>query len=110
MTRIAAGWILAFAACGGGHSTSDAPTGGDSHAIDAATSDAGCGRTAAPVDRVRQVVISHPYDAASNEANAWEVLDLSTTGVLTRPKRTFTMGRATGGVMAFTPDGEIGVV
>ncbi len=110
MTRIAAGWILAFTACGGGgHSTGDAPS-GDSHAIDAGTSDAGCARVAAPVDRVRQVVISHPYDAASNEANAWEVLDLSTAGVLTRPKRTFTMGRATGGVMAFTPDGEIGAV
>ncbi len=110
MTRITAGWILAFAACGGGHATSDAPNGGDSHAVDGATGDAGCGRVAAPVDRVRRVVISHPYDAASDEANAWEVLDLSTAGVLTRPNRTFTMGRATDGVMAFTPDGEIGVV
>jgi hypothetical protein len=54
-------------------------------------------------------VVSHPYSADSMKANEWEVLDLSTTGELTRPGRAFTMGRAYIGEVAFTPDGEIGI-
>jgi hypothetical protein len=68
-----------------------------------------CARTPKPADRTRRVVISLPYDAAGAKANQWEVLDLSPTGELSRPGRTFTMGRSTGGELAFTADGEIGL-
>jgi len=107
--------LLSFAilvpACGGGGSTADdvvtpdAPPAGVDGAL-------GCPRTAGPADGPRSVVVSHPYDAAGGQAPTWEVLDLSATGELTRatPPRTFTMGRATAGAVAFTPDGEVGLV
>jgi hypothetical protein len=96
--------LVALAACGGG----------GAGAPDAAGDDAGgdapaCARMPAAADRVRHVVVSHPYDASSQQANAWEVLDLSATGELTRPNHTFTMGRGMDTEIAFTPDGEIGI-
>lgn len=94
---------ILLVACGGGDT---AP--GDS-ASDAPPDGPACARPTAPADRVRQVVISHPYDAASMKSNAWEVLDLSQTGELSRPGRTFTMGRSYIGEVAFTPDGKIGL-
>jgi hypothetical protein len=60
-------------------------------------------------DRVRHVVISHPYTADSMKSNAWEVLDLSATGELSRPNKAFEMGRAYIGEVAFTRDGAIGI-
>ena len=66
-------------------------------------------RDPGPADGPRRVVVSHPYDADGMKANEWEVLDLSATGELTRPGRTFTMGRAFVGEVAFTPDGRIGI-
>jgi hypothetical protein len=66
-------------------------------------------RDPGPADRVRRVVVSHPYDANSAKSNVWEVLDLSMTGELSRPNRMFTMGRAYIGEVAFTPDGKIGI-
>ncbi len=66
-------------------------------------------RDPAAADRVRRVVVSHPYSADSMKSNAWEVLDLSATGELSRPGRTFEMGRAYIGEVAFTPDGRIGI-
>jgi hypothetical protein len=66
-------------------------------------------REPAVADRVRHVVISHPYTENSAKSNAWEVLDLSATGELTRPGRTFMMGRSFTGELAFTRDGQIGV-
>lgn len=103
-------WMLAtlLAACGGdGSNTDDSPT------PDAAAmpdGPAGCARTPAAADRTRFVVVSHPYDAAGERAGGYEVLELSATGALTRPGRTFTMGRASFGTIAFTPDGEVGLV
>ena len=97
--------LVIVAACGGGsHGSDDA---GSDAAID---TPAGCVRQPAAADRVRHVVISHPYDAAGAKANGWEVLDLSATGELSRPGRMFTMGRADVGEIAFTPDGAIGAV
>ncbi|HEY5921900.1 MAG TPA: hypothetical protein VIV11_09535 [Kofleriaceae bacterium] len=66
-------------------------------------------REPGPADRVRHVVVAHPFDAAGMKANAWEVLDLSAAGELSRPNRTFTMGRAFMGEVAFTPDGKLGI-
>jgi hypothetical protein len=99
---------LSLAACGGSSST---PPDG-ALVIDGATGDGagGCPRTAAAADRVRRVVISHPNDATGAKAMAWEVLDLSASGDLSRPGRTFTMGYANTGTMVFTPDGAVGLV
>ncbi len=71
---------------------------------------AACARMPAAADRARHVVVAHPYDTDGNKADTFEVLDLSQTGELTRPGRTFTLGRAAVGTIAFTPDGEIGLV
>lgn len=102
--------LMILVACGG----DDAAVldgGGDA----AVTSDApaGCMRTAASPDRPRFVVISHPYNAAGDSSPMFEVLDLSTTGALTRPQppRTFSLAkRASFGTVEFTPDGEVGIV
>jgi hypothetical protein len=69
-----------------------------------------CPRPAAADDRLRRVVVSHPYDAAGSASPVYEVLELSTTGALTRPGVTFRMGRATAGEVVFTPDGQVGLV
>ena len=103
-------WLvgLALAACGGGggHAGADAHVASDGAPSDAAS----CNRVAAAADRVRHVVVSRPYDAAGNAATTYEVLDLSTAGALSRPNVTFSMGTSSEGVMAFTIDGQIGVV
>jgi len=98
-------WIFALAGCGGSstpETTPDGPSGPDGPA--------GCARMPAPADRPRFVVVSHPYDTAGMKAGGYEVLELSAAGALTRPGKTFTLGRATTGTIAFTPDGEIGLV
>jgi hypothetical protein len=103
--------FLVLAACGGGGSAGSVDAGGGvaDAAADAAPDAAPCTRTPAAADRVRHVVISHPYDADGNPASTWEVLDLAADGTLSRPGTTFEMGRATVGEVAFTPDGEIGL-
>jgi len=58
-------------------------------------------------------VIAHPYDTAGNASAAFEVLQLSTAGALTRfaqPKTFMLSKRAPFGVMAFTPDAKVGLV
>jgi hypothetical protein len=69
----------------------------------------GCHATPKAADRTRFAVVAHPYDAGSNPSPAYEVLALSTSGALSHAAD-FALGRATGGRIAFTPDGEIGVV
>lgn len=102
MRRVTVVLAIAAAGCGGG--------GGDTSPGDSGTDGTqACVREPAPADRVRHVVIAHPYADASTKSNAWEVLDLSPTGELSRPGRTFTMGRAIVGELAFTRDGAIGV-
>jgi hypothetical protein len=95
---------LLVAACGGTD-----PLGPDAATPDAPEGPSGCPRSAAPADRARHVVVSHPYDAAGMPAGTFEVLELSTAGELSRPGRTFTLGRAVFGTIAFTPDGEVGL-
>jgi hypothetical protein len=104
--------VVAVAACGGG-SSPGTPDGDPSMTADAAPGvdgATGCPRVASPADGPRHVVVSHPYDAAGDPSPAYEVIDLSATGELSRPGRTFTLGRATVGSIAFTPDGEVGLV
>lgn len=63
----------------------------------------GCGRTPAPADSARKVVVARPF-----EGTIYEVLDLDAAGNLTRPGVTFDMGAAFEGEIQFTPDGEVG--
>lgn len=98
--------VLSIAAgCGDDGGGVTAP--GDSGTTD--TPSPACVREPAPADRPRYVVVSHPYTANAMQSDAWEVLELSAAGELSRPGRTFTMGRGFVGEVAFTPDGEIGV-
>jgi hypothetical protein len=93
--------LLCLAACGG----DDQPTAPDAGATpDAAAS---CPRTPGAADRARKVVVSHPFGA---DQNAYEVLDLATDGTLAQTGTTFDLGRSTVGEIAFTPDGEVGLV
>ena len=69
-----------------------------------------CPRTPGAADGVRSVVISHPFDAGGGQAGMYEVLALSAAGELSQTGHTFEMGRASGGEIAFTPDGQVGVI
>jgi hypothetical protein len=69
-----------------------------------------CPRLPGPDDRVRRIVVSHPYDASGSKANAFEVLDLSEEGEISTGGATFSMGRAFFSGIAFTPDGEVGIL
>jgi hypothetical protein len=104
--------VGSLAACGGKSAGGpDAASGGDAAHDGAAPGDGGggCPRTTAAADRVRRVVISHPNDTTGAKANAWEVLELSAAGDLSRPGTTFTAGYANTGTMVFTPDGAVGL-
>jgi len=71
----------------------------------------GCPRLPKPDDAERKIVISHPYAPTSgSQAKDYEVLNLDSAGTITRPNVHFTMGRAAGGEIVFTPDGEVGFV
>ena len=113
MKAICAALGLAVVGCGGGGS--DDPAAGDAGvAADAGGggSDAGadgCVREPAPADRVRFAVVSHPYDDEGSAASQWEVLSVGADGAVAATGTTFAMGRATGGSVAFTPDGAVGV-
>src|SRR5258706_9757707 len=97
---------VAVAACSSSHGAApDAALDVIAQPADAMT----CERTAPTGDHAHHVVVSHPYDAASAQANDWEVLELSATGVFSRPNHHFTMGRANIGEIAFTPDGKVGI-
>ncbi|TNE86685.1 MAG: hypothetical protein EP330_21085 [Deltaproteobacteria bacterium] len=64
----------------------------------------GCRAGPGPAERI--VVVSHPYAVDDTE---WEVLSLSASGELATTGQTFSLGRATEGVVAFTPDGSLGL-
>lgn len=68
-----------------------------------------CPRVAKADDRTRKVVISHPFGEGGSKMKAYEVLELSTAGSLTRTNETFEMDRGLAEI-AFTPDGQIGLV
>ena len=102
--------LLAVSACGedgAGAGRPDAGGGVDAGpASDAA--EVGCERAPAAADRTRHAVVSHPYTGDGSPSGAWEVLSISAEGELAVTGTRFDLGRATGGSVAFTPDGVVG--
>lgn len=116
-----AGFACAAEACGSGDDSSGGPSdgGGGGNGDGATGGDGGggsdgsgtCTRTGTtPDDHVRNVVVSHPFDADGNKATAFELLTLGTDGSLTRTGTFFSMGTALDSDIAFTPDGDIALV
>lgn len=68
-----------------------------------------CVRPAAPADRERFMVVSHPYGEGGAAADRWEVLRVGQGGALSRIGEEFQIGRAYGGEVVFTPDGAVGI-
>ncbi len=85
------------------------PTGEGGAGQDGAVVATPCPRSPKAADRVRSVVISHPFDASGGKANGFEVLRLATDGTLSRSGTKFEMGNNFDSPIVFTPDGEIGV-
>ena len=56
------------------------------------------------------MVVAHPYDSAGAKVGAFEVLELSAQGKLAKTGKTFQLSPAFYGEIAFTRDGEIGLV
>ncbi len=80
-------------------------------ASDGAKPDANpCPRPLAPADRVRRVVVSHPFQSGGPKTNLFEVLELSQAGKLAKTGATFSLGVAVDGEIHFTPDGALGLV
>jgi hypothetical protein len=65
-------------------------------------------RDPGPDDKDRFVVVGHPYDDAVDPDGSYEVLALSSAGVLTTTGTRFPMGPPADEAIVFTPDGEIG--
>src|SRR5262245_31080507 len=102
--------LLAVSACGEGAGAGrpDAGGGGADAAPAGDAAEVGCERAPAAADRTRLAVVSHPYTADGSPSEAWEVLSISADGELAVTGTRFDMGRATGGSVAFTPDGAVG--
>ena len=115
-----AGFAIAMQACGSGDDSasnsaddSDSSVGpGDAGKPDGTIGDGAttCNRTASPDDHVRNVVVSHPFDAAGNKTNVFELLTLGTDGTLARTGTFFNMGTALDSNIVFTPDGKVALV
>ncbi len=84
----------------------DASDGGTG-AIDA--SQESC-RTPRDQDAARTLVVARPYGDEGVKSSQWEVLTLAPDGSISTTSQFFAMGRAASGVVAFTSDGEIGLV
>jgi hypothetical protein len=113
MKAICAALGLAVVGCGSGGSGDpaggDAGVSGDAGGGGSDGGADGCVRTPAPADRMRFAVVSHPYDEEGSASSQWEVVSVGADGAVAATGTTFAMGRATGGSVAFTPDGAVGV-
>jgi hypothetical protein len=103
-------WLLALpllASCSadGG---SDGVDAGSSTGADAEV--AGCSREPGPANGIRKLVVSRPYGDGGANSSRWEILELDSDGSISSTDHFFEMRRATSGIIAFTPDGEIGLV
>jgi len=113
-TRIISLGLIFAAACGGddgGNSNPDAGGGGGDGGGGDGTG--GCSRALPTQDRNRFVVVARPYTDSGSSRKEYEVLELTPAGALTRfsPPRTFVLGARTPfGQIAFTPNGEVGIV
>jgi hypothetical protein len=97
---------------GGGGNNPDASIGTDGSQSNP-DAPSNCVRTPGAADRARYVVVARPYNAGGNPSSMYEVVELSAQGRFTRfsPPRLFSLGsRAPFGNIAFTPDGEVGIV
>ncbi|GDX82370.1 hypothetical protein LBMAG42_41810 [Deltaproteobacteria bacterium] len=93
----------------GAADTGDTADTGDSGDTGEPQSD-GCRADPGDADRDRAVVVSFPYNKQGRAASAWEVLSLqASTGTLSQSGVTFEMGRGYSGVVAFSPDGSLGI-
>jgi len=98
---------LALAAC-----TSTADDTGADPGTDPGTDPTACHATPLPEDAVRKLVLSHPYGTPAGEyvgdyaVYSFDPSDASIAG----PDERFAMLPGMGGVIAFTPDGQIGAV
>jgi hypothetical protein len=90
---------------------SQAADGGVDGAPDASSPDAEvCSRAPRPADRERRVVVSHPYDTEGGDSDLFEAWPMTAGGTISFGGATFAMGRTTLGRIAFTPDGEVGLL
>ena len=92
---------------GSGGASGDASVGGSGGG---APDGGSCVRTPGPADGQRKVIVALPYDAAQKKSDRYEVLELDAEGKLAKTGKTFLLGRATSGEIAFTPDGKLGFV
>jgi hypothetical protein len=69
-----------------------------------------CVRTVRSADADRFVVVAHPFKSDGSKDNRFEVLKLSSDGVVTKTGKTFAMGNGFEGRVQFTPDGAVGMV
>jgi hypothetical protein len=70
----------------------------------------GCRAERQAADRDRLVVVSLPYGAGAEQASTWAAMTLTADGALLDDGARFEMGRAMGGEVVFTPDGQVGLV
>lgn len=69
-----------------------------------------CFDLAADADRTRFLVLSHPNAADGAPAERYAVYTLDAEGAIDATGHAFEMGRASGGLIHFTPDGSLGLV
>ncbi|MBW2736431.1 MAG: hypothetical protein JRH20_28935 [Deltaproteobacteria bacterium] len=70
----------------------------------------GCVFDPGPADRERVAVVSRPYAEDFTQAGDYEVIHISSAGVLSRPNIVFTMTRTFSGEIIFSADGRFGYV
>lgn len=99
----------AVAAPPGEDAGAPAPPGVDGSVSPDSGSTTGCPRVLPAADRPRKVVVSHPFAEGGGKASTYEVLDMAADGKLTRPGVKFEM-RPGFDEIAFTPDGQVGLV
>lgn len=61
-------------------------------------------------NRVRKLVVARPYDDDAMPSGLFVVHDIALDGSLSPPSGQFTLARASGGKIQFTPDGTVGYV
>lgn len=99
--------LLALSACGGDGAGAALDAG---PGIDSGAADRACVRDPRPVDGPRFGVVSHPFAAGGGQSDVYEVFAIDATGVIAMTGETLSMGRSTSDTIAFTIDGQIGVV
>jgi hypothetical protein len=69
-----------------------------------------CVRMPRSADADRFIVVAHPFKSDGSKDKRYEVLKLSSDGVVTKTGKTFTMGNGFEGRVQFTVDGAVGMV